>query len=97
MFSYYHEWDINSKITRDSLENNVFISIHCGEFSYAEIPSKFQSIMGVTGTLKSLGQNQKFIIENIYKINKNTFIPSVFGENKRKFAEKSDVFVENSD
>jgi hypothetical protein len=53
--------------------------------------------MGVTGTLKTLSEPEKKLIQNVYNIKTNTYIPSVFGENDRKFAEVDDVFVENKD
>lgn len=42
--------------------------------------------MGVTGTLESLGQNQKEIVENVYHLNNNTYMPSVYGKNQLTFA-----------
>ncbi len=42
--------------------------------------------MGVTGTLNTLSDIEKDIIQNEYKISINTYIPSVFGQNRRKFA-----------
>ena len=94
MFAYFHEHDLN-KISQSSLEENIFIAIKCGSFSYAEIPECFQFIMGVTGTLKTLSKSERHIVEDVYNITKKTFIPSVFGENKRRFAKQADVYVEN--
>ena len=68
-----------------------------GSFSYAEIPKQFKYIIGVTGTLKSLSKPEINIVEKIYKIEYFTFIPSVFGENKRKFAKEADIQIEKID
>ena len=53
--------------------------------------------MGVTGTLKTLSKSETQIVEEVYKIKKKTFMPSVFGENKRKFAKEADVNIVNKD
>ncbi|KAL4489801.1 hypothetical protein ABPG72_022441 [Tetrahymena utriculariae] len=86
---------------QDSISFNIAYGyktfIKCGSFSYSEIPFRFNCIAGVTGTLETLSDPEKKIIKNIYNITKNTYIPSVFGKNKRKFAEKKDIYVENED
>ena len=94
LFAYYYEHDLG-KISQASLAQNIAITIKCGSFSYAEIPSKFAYILGVTGTLKSLSEPEKRVIEDDYKIRKNTFMPSVFGDNKLQFIEKDDIKLEN--
>jgi hypothetical protein len=35
-------------------------------------------------------------MQEVYNINRFSYIPSVFGANKRKFFSKDDYFVENS-
>jgi hypothetical protein len=57
------------------------VQVKCGYYSYAEIPKDFAMILGVTGTLKTLSDPEKDIVENEYKILKKTFTPSVFGMN----------------
>ncbi|CAG9315944.1 unnamed protein product [Blepharisma stoltei] len=96
LFAYYLENE-KGKIPTESLNENIFIGINCGMFSFAEIPHKFKYIMGVTGTLKTLGDYEKIIIQNEYKIALNTYMPSVFGENNRKFRKNKDVHIENID
>ncbi len=96
MFSYYNEHE-KGRISDASLKKNISIGIKCGSFSYAETPRSFDFIMGVTGTLKTLSDAEKKIVENVYNIKKNTYMPSVYGDNKRQFAEEADVFVENKD
>lgn len=41
--------------------------------------------MGVTGTLKTLSDPEKDIINKEYKINHFTYMPSAFGKNNNKF------------
>ncbi|CAF4874529.1 unnamed protein product, partial [Rotaria sp. Silwood1] len=95
LFAYYLQHE-NGKISRESLEENIGIYIKCGSFSYAEMPLQFTYIMGVTGTLETLSDPEKEVIQNVYKIVKNTYSPSVFGKNNLKFVEKDDIMIENS-
>ena len=69
-----------------------------GSFSYAQIPiENFISILGVTGTLATLNETQKNIIENIYNIKHKTFSPSIYGRNNLRFDPKLNVLVEEKD
>ncbi|CAF4843653.1 unnamed protein product, partial [Rotaria sp. Silwood2] len=95
LFAYFCEHE-KSSISKESLEKNTSIKIKCGSFSYAEIPLEFKYIMGVTGTLKTLNDSEKRIIQGLYKIKKNTFIPSVYGVNNLKFIERDDIMIENN-
>ena len=61
MFAYYQEND-NGKITKGSLNGNIYVGIHCGSFSFAEIPHSFSYIVGVTGTLQTLSNAEKKIV-----------------------------------
>jgi len=54
------------------------VSIYVSFFSYAEIPKKFDIILGVTGTLDSLGIYEKQVIRDDYKIIKMTYTPVTF-------------------
>ncbi|EFA77015.1 hypothetical protein PPL_09767 [Heterostelium album PN500] len=73
---------------------NLKITITCGGWSYANIPSKFERILGVTGTLKTLTPTLMKIIKDEFKINKFTFTPSIFDETKLDFKEHDHVFIE---
>ncbi|CAF4737664.1 unnamed protein product, partial [Rotaria sp. Silwood2] len=90
VWAYYYE---NQKgfISQESLEKNVGIIISCGTFSYAEMPHEFAYIAGVTGTLKTLAKPEKDILENVYEIHKNTYMPSVFGKSNRNYNSNNDV------
>ncbi|CAF2540249.1 unnamed protein product [Rotaria sp. Silwood2] len=95
LFAYYFEHE-KGKISEKSLEDNICIRIKCGSFSYAETPLKFHYIMGVTGTLVTLSKSEKETIKNLYRINKNTITPSVFGENNLQFTKRDDIWIANS-
>ena len=59
LIAYLYE-HYNGNISGFSLKNNLSLFISVGSFSYAEIPMQnFNSIIGVTGTLKHLNTIQK--------------------------------------
>ena len=94
LFAYYLEHE-RQNISPQSLEENKRFIIKCGSFSYAEIIKQFKYIIGVTGTLEHLSDMEKHVIKEEYKIEKQTFLPSVFGENQLKFSEKTDIMIAN--
>ena len=96
LFAYYYEHE-KGHITKESLHANVNIRINCGSFSYTEIPLEFQYIIGVTGTLETLSDSEKNVIQNDYKIMKYTYIPSVFGKNNLRFQPEDDIMIENNE
>jgi len=57
------------------------INVNCGNISYADIPKGFDNIFGVSGTLKTLSAPELDIVQNHFKINIFTYVPSVFGKN----------------
>ena len=93
LFAYFFENE-KGNVSKDSLNKNISVLIRLGSFSYAEVPFKFNSILGVTGTLKTLSEPEKEIIENIYNIKFKTFIPSCYGRNNLKFDPKEHVLIE---
>ena len=93
LFAYFLENE-KGTISKDSLTKNINILVRLGSFSYAEVPLKFNSILGVTGTLETLSAPEKEIIENVYNIKFKTFIPSCYGRNNLKFSVKDNVLVE---
>ncbi|CAF3356787.1 unnamed protein product [Rotaria sp. Silwood2] len=95
LFAYHCEHE-KGKRSKESLHENISIRINCGSFSYAEISLQFAYIMGVTNTLETLSEPAKKVIENNYRIMKNTYVPSVFGQNNLRFIEKDDIMIENS-
>ena len=95
LFAYYDE-NAKGGITNESLQENKSIKLKCGTFSYAEVPNMFRFIMGVTGTLKTLSDPEKKVIEDLYQVKKQTYSPSVFGANNLAFSEKDDVLIEDN-
>jgi hypothetical protein len=96
MFAYFNEHELG-KITQKSLHDHIAIGVSCGKFSYAEIPHKFDIIMGVSGTLETLSEPERSVILNNYKILKYTYTPSVFGKNNRIFHPDLDIHIVDQD
>ncbi|UJR35218.1 hypothetical protein I4U23_027984 [Adineta vaga] len=92
VWAYYYENE-KGNITSDSLRTNVGLMINCGEFSYAEMPHEFAYIAGVTGTLRTLAQSEKDILKNVYSVQQDTIMPSVFGESNRTYNSHTDVHI----
>ena len=55
------------------------------QFSDAEVPSQYACVMGVTGTLRTLSNPEKKLLKEVYQIQKNTYMPSVYGKNQLEF------------
>jgi hypothetical protein len=96
IFTYWQEVE-RGGVTQESAELNSVIPINCGSFSFAEIPKNFALVLGVTGTLQTLSAPERDIVENVYNIKRNTYIPSVFGKQKLDFPEEQAVKAYSSD
>jgi len=78
IFAYFQAFE-QKEITQAELDDGIGLSLTCGQFSYAEIPKSYSLIMGVTGTLSSLGAFEKNqIMCGEYKIRQHTFMPSMY-------------------
>jgi hypothetical protein len=84
-FASIREYE-NGRMVQSTRDHYLNIALKCGNASYAEIPNTFDVILGVTGTLKSLNQNETDILRESYGIKRMTYIPSVYGNNKLFFA-----------
>ena len=89
---YFHE-HANGNISKTKLEEKCGINIRCGSFSFAELPNKFASILGVTGTLEDLNKKAKQIINDTYQIKRETYMPSIYGKNEISFNTKKDIEI----
>ena len=63
------------------------LRLSCGSFSYAEIPTYFKAVLGVSGTLEDLHYKEKLILKDRYNIEKITVVPSMFAKSKMDFEE----------
>eukprot|EP00035_Acanthoeca_spectabilis_P015561 m.311601 g.311601 ORF g.311601 m.311601 type:complete len:3639 (+) comp16386_c0_seq3:125-11041(+) len=92
MFAYCYEAEVTKKITEQSRDQHIGITVRCGNFSYAEIPSYFSCIMGVTGTLDSLSeQPRKIVHSKPFSIEHQTYVPTVFGGSPPIFRPSSEA------
>jgi hypothetical protein len=80
-FAYYYEVERGALKCRPQSEAGIMLN--CGDISYAELPTHFEHIMGVSGTLHTLPKCQKIVLNDWYKISQFYYIPSIYGENKR--------------
>ena len=92
VFAYYYEFE-KGRITRPLSEVSTFDVMAC-EFSYAELPKNYKYIMGVTGTLKVLPECKKQVMRDEYKVHKEYYLPSVYGDSRRTTTRYE--FVENN-
>lgn len=97
-FAYLKE-HFSGSINLAVMEANLYMTIQCGRFSYAEIPKLYHSIMGVTGTLSTLSECEKKLLQDDISIEKMVFMPSIFGPNQLQFAGNSpnDVKIVSSE
>ena len=97
LYSYFLEHE-NGKISKESLDAQIGFNISVGSFSFAEMPKdNFYAILGVTGTLRTLNETQKNLMEKEYEIKYQTYMPSVYERKKVNFNEKNDFLVYNDE
>ena len=69
---------------------------HCALGTLDELCGQmYAQILGVTGTLESLGDYEKSIVKDHFGIKMQTLAPSVYGDSQLKFREVDDVYVES--
>ena len=91
-FAYLQARD-KGKVTNEIVQQHLGLTINCGQFSYAEIPKEYQCILGVTGTLETLCAFEKKVKDETYKIAKETYTPSIYGDSRLTFQQVEDVMV----
>jgi len=92
MFAYCYEHSVTGNITKEARDRHIGVTVRCGNFSYAEITSHFNCIIGVTGTLDSLSAHQLTIVkEPPFSIVQQTFMPTVFGASSLIFSPGSEI------
>lgn len=104
LWTYFHEIECR-RVPQTVLESHLGLVIECGQFSYAEIPKRYDLILGVTGTLvpetkhapHPLGDFEQEIIRDDYKITGLSEVPSVYGEKNLTFRENEHVSVIKSE
>lgn len=87
-FAYFHYLDLGMVVEQD-VRSCVGLNIACGQFSYSEIPKEYNFIMGVTGTLRTVGSFEKTVIEDVYHIKDQAFCPSMYAKPLLSDSEKN--------
>ena len=82
MFAYYYYYN-NPQPGKDNISSDTFeayktIGINFTQLSYAEIPLSFTLLLGVTGTLDTLSDDQQIIMKEVYNFISKTYAPSVY-------------------
>ena len=90
MFAHYAEFAKGS-ISQDTLKKNKGLKILCAQLSFVELCKQFDVLLGVTGALSGLTKLQLNVIKETFGINKFTYMPSLFGENKLTFDSIKDI------
>ncbi|KAJ8604464.1 hypothetical protein CTAYLR_000937 [Chrysophaeum taylorii] len=80
-FAYLREYE-NGNVTDATLERELSLMLHCGSFSYAELPKCYAGILGVSGTLETLSAFEEKVITEQYKVTAVTLTPSIYGDSK---------------
>lgn len=78
-------------------KNYGYLNINCGGISYAKLPEKYPLILGVSGTLTTLDDHERKAVEKSYQINKNSIMPSFFGDSHLKFDSSQDFISQDSE
>lgn len=84
-FLYVKEFE-NQKVSESTMKQQLRMAPYAGMISFAELPHSCDVILGVTGTLKSLRAAERGVLEEMYEVRNYSYVPSVFGSNKLKFA-----------
>lgn len=84
MFAYFKA-NRNGDVSNEELDKHIGLLMRCGMFSYAEMPRLYDAMLGVTGTLQTLSDEERELLTGRYNVNKFTYIPSVYGPSKVQF------------
>ena len=87
---YYIQLVDQGIITREEAKHKIIWHVHCGRFSYAEMPKKYKYLLGLTGTFGETAFIKK-------QLNIKSFIemPSMHGELQLTFNKSNDFIIAN--
>ena len=98
LFTYLYELREGNITDRDHVDTKFGWSIKCGSFLYSQIPYDFYSILGVTGTLKSLSKKEHEVMQKSYGIKKYVVMPSLFDKKgKLDYSQNKDLLILSQD
>uniref|UniRef100_A0A6U5JQH3 VWFA domain-containing protein n=1 Tax=Calcidiscus leptoporus TaxID=127549 RepID=A0A6U5JQH3_9EUKA len=86
-------------LTEERLKNHLALYVRLGEFSFARLPSMFQFILGVTGTLdpSRLPPQMHNILKSELHIEKFTYCPSMYHDSKRDWKPGDEAYVQRAE
>ena len=86
------------ELTEQQLNDGLALHVRCGEFSYAMLPTMFQHILGVTGTLDKdrLPPKMHDVLKEEVGIKLFTYCPSMFPEQKRDWKPANPAYVQRA-
>lgn len=81
--NYYNSFNYfrlkETEFDHKSFQNYGYLLIECGKVSYAKLPENYPIILGVSGTLTSLNDHEKQVLNQEYNIHRTSDMPSFFG------------------
>lgn len=77
-------------------KNYGYLMISAGAVSYAKLPNQYPLILGVSGTISTLNESEKYAIKEYYAINNQSAIPSFFGHSNLKFDKTLNFTIETN-
>ena len=78
MFAYLSRAELTDSVK----DAHLGFDCHFGQFSFAEIPRWYKSILGVSGTVEQLSAEERRILRDEFGVETYTYAPSVFGTSK---------------
>jgi hypothetical protein len=82
VFANCYEYE-RKAISQLSYNSALKITLNIAPFSYSELPTFFQNILGVSGTVNSMSDYKKEMLKSRYHIEDTYEIPSIYGDNQR--------------
>ncbi|KAL4491308.1 hypothetical protein ABPG72_021694 [Tetrahymena utriculariae] len=90
-FAYYVEYQLK-KLQKQQLIKVLNLNFNLGCFSYSKILYGYSTIIGVSGTVQQLQKYQKDQMKK-FQIEKQTILPSVFGQTLLEFNHQQGIHV----
>eukprot|EP01064_Diplonema_japonicum_P031207 TRINITY_DN5516_c0_g1_i1.p1 TRINITY_DN5516_c0_g1~~TRINITY_DN5516_c0_g1_i1.p1 ORF type:complete len:2378 (+),score=409.72 TRINITY_DN5516_c0_g1_i1:85-7218(+) len=90
-YEEHHNRIEDVKERASKLSDKVYFRVNCGAYSYSEILSSFDFVLGVSGTLPRENTFQHEVMTKKLGVKQMTHMPSMYGKCKRKFSPAVDV------
>ena len=84
------------RVDQETLSSRLYLLVKTGCWSYAEVPSQYHSVLGVTGTLATLSPVEKSLLRDDFQVKQYTLMPSTYGAKQLSFSGNSSDDVKTS-